>query len=372
MHHPGILNSSRELEYIKAQVKAGRQPWRQAFDALKSSRYSSLDYGAHPFEEVSCGSYNKPNIGCNEMVEDGMAAYSQSLLWYLTDDHRYADNAIAILTAWSSKYQRNTKSNSRLVVSWAVPWYVNAAELLRSGKSGWSEAGIQSFTRMLTDKLLPYTLDDTMPGNNWVQSAIEAHMAIAIFTDDRPLFDRAVSRWRFRVKTYIYQTSDGPLPISSPGKTPAETVAIWRSASPGTVYVDGLGMETCRDLGHLMLGFKSMMYAAESAWQQGVDVFAPEQKRIADFLELHSRWILGEAAVPASIAGGRLLINPREPLPPTGGPGQALEIAYNHISTRLKRPLPATLRMRDKSRPSSAGRWVAKWETLTHGDLPFF
>ena len=137
--HPGILNSRQELEFIKAMVRSDRQPWKQAFEALKASRYSSLAYEPHAFQEVCCGPYNKPNVGCNEMVEDGVAAYSQSLMWYLTDDQRYADSAIAIIHAWASTYQRNTQSNSRLVVSWAVPWYVNAAEILRY-RLPWADA----------------------------------------------------------------------------------------------------------------------------------------------------------------------------------------------------------------------------------------
>jgi hypothetical protein len=130
-------------------------------------------------------------------------------------------------------------------------------------------------------------------------------------------------------------------------------------------------METCRDLGHLMLGFKSLMYAGEYSWQQGVDVFAPEQKRITDFLELHARWITGAQKVPSNIAGGKLMLNPRRAMIPNDGKGYALEIAYNHLSKRLGNSLPATGSMLNKSRPASASLWVSKWETLTHGDLPF-
>ena len=372
MLHPGILNSKPELEFLKNMVRSNQPPWKQAFEVLKSSKYSSLTYTPHPFKDVCCGSYNKPNIGCNEMVEDGMAAYSLSLMWYLTDDRRYANKAIEIINAWAFTYQTNSQSNSRLVVSWAVPWYVNAAEILRYTPSGWKLAEIQDFSNLLTEKLLPYTTDDTMPGNDWVLSSIEAHMAIAIFTDNRLLFDRAVERWRFRVKTYIYETSDGPVPIASPGKTRQQMTGIWRNTSPGTVYVNGLGMETCRDLGHLMLGFRSLMYSGEYAWHQGVDVFAPEQKRIRDFLELHAGWIIGAQTVPKNISGGKLLLKPGSPMVPGETKSYDLEIAYNHIGKRLGNSLPATSRMLAQSRPESAHLWVTKWECLTHADLPLF
>ena len=371
MLHPGVLNSKPELEFVKDMVRSNQPPWKQAFEQLKSSKYSSLAYTPHPFKDVCCGSYNRPNIGCNEMVEDGMAAYSQSLMWYLTDDPRYKNKAIEIINDWTFTYQTNTQSNSRLVVSWAVPWYVNAAEILRYTPSGWKPDEVLDFSNLLTEKLLPYTTDDTMPGNNWVMSSIEAHMAIAIFTDNRPLFKSAVERWRFRVKTYIYETSDGPVPIASPGKTPHQMTGIWRNVSPGTVYVNGLGMETCRDLGHLMLGFRSLMYGGEYAWHQGVDVFTPEQKRIHDFLELHAGWITGAQPVPKNISGGRLLLKPGSPMVSGETKGYDLEIAYNHIGKRLGNRLPATRLMLTQSRPESAHLWVSKWESLTHAELPF-
>lgn len=370
--HPGILSSGKELEFIKAKIQARQNPWYQAFEALAASPYSSLDYKAHPFRTVACGSYNNPNIGCDEMVDDGMAAYSLSLMGYFTGDPLYQKNAVGILNAWTGIYRSNTDSNARLVVSWAVPWYVNAAEILRHTGADWRTEEIQVFTAMLTERMLPYTLDESMPGNNWIQSAIEAHMAIAIFTDDRALFEKAVSRWRFRVKTYIYQASDGPAPIGPPGKTPDQVARIWRQTSAGTDYVDGLAMETCRDLGHLFLGFKSMMYAAKYAWQQGEDLFAPEQKRIADFLELHGRWMTGASEVPAGICGGKLWLSPDRALGRNGGGGQALEIAYNHIGIRLGNAVPATASMLDRYRPAKAAHWVSKWETLTEADVPVF
>lgn len=370
-NHPGILNSGQDLQFLKNKVLANQQPWKQAFDALKASKYSSLAATPRPFQTVICGSYNNPKIGCDEMVEDGVSAYSLALLWQLTGDRRYAEKAIDFLKAWTAKYEKNTESNARLVVSWAVPWFVNAAEILRYTSSGWGAGDIREFSLLLTEKLLPYTLDETMPGNNWIQSAIEAHMAIAIFTDNPALFDAAVTRWRFRVRTYIYQTSDGQEPVPSPGKTPGQMTDIWKGGSSGTAYVDGMGMETCRDLGHLMLGFKSMQYAAQSAWHQGVDVFGPEAKRIADFLELHARWMNGANQVPSEICGGTLLVNPQTELASQGGGGAALEIAYNQIHSRLGKNLPATWIMLQKHRPASAGLWVSKWETLTHGDLPF-
>ena len=371
--HPGILNNKTELDAIKAHVKRGEQPWKSAFESLQHDNHASLSYVAEPFADVQCGSYNKPNVGCNQQVDDAMAVYCHALLWYLTNDKRHADKAIETLHAWSSTYQKNTNSNARLVVSWATPWFVNGAELLRHTNAGWKKSDQALFNEMLA-KFLPYVLDDSMPGNNWIQSAIEAHMAIAVFNDDRPLFNKAVDRWNQRVKTYLYQRSDGPKPVNTPGKSDEQMTSIWRMKAKSTDYIDGMGMETCRDLGHLNLGFSSMMYAAETAWHQQVDLFAGEKKRLSDFMELHGSWMTGAVAVPPTICDGTVrarLADTTGVQPPTGGGRAVWEIAYNHLHDRLGVPLPYTRQMLEQGRPASISRWVAKGETLTHAQRIF-
>jgi hypothetical protein len=376
--HPGILNNASELDYIKQKATSGVQPWKKAYDALKSSKYSSLTYKVTPLATMDCWSYNKDKNGnyvpqCKTFVEDAMAAYSTALMWYITEDTRYATKSKEILNAWAATYQSNTGSNARLNVSWAAPWFVNAAEILKhgnaNGSANWSQTDINKFNSMLV-KFLPYVKDETMPGNNWVQSAIEAHIAIAIFTDNRTEFNNAVARWKTRVKTYIYQKTDGATPLEYPSGNVNINSSRWNGTK---VFVDGLCMETCRDLGHMKLGVNSMMYAAQSAFEQGVDLFSLEQKRLSDFFELHGSWMTGAKAVPSNINGGLVIVSPNTPgiKPPNGGGGAAFEIAYNHLNGRLNKNLPYTLQMINANRPASAGQWVFKWETLTHGNLPF-
>ncbi len=371
--HPGLLVSRSQIDFIKDKIKLGEEPWKTAFANLKSSKYSSLTYAYKPFTNVECGSYNNPNVGCNNHVEDGSAVYCYSLLFIFTNEEKYAIKAVEIINAWSAVYEKNTNSNANLVVSWATPWFVNGAELLKSYYPGWKKEDETQFIKML-DKFLPYILNEFSAGNNWIQSAIEAHFAIAVFKDDKILFDKAVERWKTRVKTYIYQTTDGPKPINTLNKTDAQMEAIWRSTSTGTIYVNGLCQETCRDLGHLGLGFNSMMYAAEIAYQQNVDLFSLEKKRITDLMELHAAWMTGTVKVPSTICGGVIKVSEPdvEGIKVGVGGGQTpWDIAYNHFHDRLKFDLPNTEKMLFKSRPKSIARWVSKGETLTHAGRAF-
>ena len=354
--HPGVLNSQAELDFVRAKIAANQQPWKQAFDNLAGSPYASLTYTASPYVTVACGSYNNPNIGCTEMVDDGMAAYSQALMWAYGRDPRHASIAIAIMNAWSARYQNNTESNSRLVVAWATPWFVNAAEIIRYTNAGWSSADIARFEGML-GKFLPYVKNDDKPYNNWIHSRVEAQLAIAVFTNNRTEFNEGTTRWTKYVRNSIYQQTDAVRPS-------------WASSG-----LNGMTDETCRDLGHLKLGINSMMYAGQIAWEQGVDLFGPEKKRLTDFFELHGGWMTGSKAVPSSVCGGQVMAGANDATgiqPPNGGGGAAFEIAYNHLHSRLNySALPYTLQLINRHRPATAGHWVFKWETLTHGSLPF-
>ncbi len=370
--HPGILSTAEELAAVAAHIAQGDSPWKEAFEDLESSTYAAIDYEPTPYAVVECGSYNMPNIGCTEQVEDGMAVYTHALLWYLTREQSHADKAIEIIDAWSSTYQENTDSNARLVVAWAVPWFANGAELLRYSNAGWSESSIEQFAGML-NTMLPYVavVDGRAerPENNWMQSRIEAHLAIAVFLDDPPMLETALARWSFWLPYYIYQQTDGATPLQLPDRTLTQTLNIWSSSS----YVDGLAMETCRDLGHLGLGFGSMIYAAETAWHQGIDLFAPNQKRLSDFMELHGAWMTGASAVPADICAGVIKAAQGDAQgisPPNGGGRKVWEVAYHELHDRLGLSLPFTREMIDSGRPAGAAHWVQKWETLTHAAEP--
>src|SRR6476646_7848666 len=88
--HPGILNSEAQLSFIKQKLKAGEEPWKSAFEKLKNTPYASADYKPKPYEVVNCGFYNKPNIGCDQQAEDGMAVYCNALMYCFTSDEKYA------------------------------------------------------------------------------------------------------------------------------------------------------------------------------------------------------------------------------------------------------------------------------------------
>ncbi|MEQ1787740.1 MAG: fibronectin type III domain-containing protein, partial [Acidimicrobiales bacterium] len=125
--HPGVLVSKADLDFVRAQVAAGREPWKSALNNTLASyssestarrptryRYSSLSYPPAPVAVVQAGGNEgylaaHPELGGNvggvEHLDDAQAAYTHALLWYYTGNPAYATKAKEILNAWSLTLQ---------------------------------------------------------------------------------------------------------------------------------------------------------------------------------------------------------------------------------------------------------------------------
>ena len=61
--HPGMLHTTSDLEFMKAKILAGEEPWKEAWNQLKDSEIASLRYKPTPFKVVDNGPYNQPDNG---------------------------------------------------------------------------------------------------------------------------------------------------------------------------------------------------------------------------------------------------------------------------------------------------------------------
>jgi hypothetical protein len=348
--HPGVVVSRGQLDFLKAKIAAGEQPWTGIADALKRQSYASPTYKAKPVPNVICGPYSNPSVGCADEWRDGMAAYAQAMLWYVTGDESYAKNAIAIMNAWSSTLEGHSNSNGPLQQGWAGAMWPRGAEIIRHTYGGWSAADIARFETMLKTQYLPGVINGSGANGNWELTMIDAAIAIGVFLDDKAAFDKAVTMWRQRVPAYFYMSSDGPRPVPAPrGST------NWNGA---TVFMDGISQETCRDLTHTQYGIASAMYVAETALIQGVDLYAEQAKRLATTVEFHAGFLDG-VPPPAWLCGGSLAGVTARP---------TWEIAYNHFANRLGMPLPHTRNLVMRIRPTGGDHHMS-WESMSHAQV---
>jgi hypothetical protein len=357
--HPGVLVTRAQLDNVKAKVAAGTQPWASAYSAMRASTFASLSYTPHPRAVVECGPSSNPNLGCSDERNDAVAAYTHALHWYITGDTRYAAKAVSIMDAWSAVIRDHTNHNARLQTGWAGASWTRAAELIRYTSTAWPTDRINRFATMLRNVYLPEIADGSPNTNgNWELIMTDAMIGIGVFLNDTTVFNRAITLWRGRVPAYIYLASDGPLPKSPPGSnkdTAAELIDYWQGQSR---FVDGLAQETCRDFGHTGWGLDAATHIAETAWIQGVDLYAEMRTRMLKTLEFHANYDLG-ASVPSWLCGGSL----------NTGLGPTLEVAHNHYRNRTNTQLPKTLQLIQSRRPMGVSHFIA-WETLTHAINP--
>lgn len=364
--HPGVVNGSTSLLLARGAALAGREPWASALTGLRASRFADPAWTPRPVAVVACGANSIPDQGCSAETDDAQAAYTQALLWYFTGDREHARAATRILDAWSSvlvrhEFDTGTWVNGRLQSAWAALTFARAAELLRYSESGWSATGVRRFEDLLRDVFAPEVREGwTGGGANGQIAMASATMAIGVFVQDWGLFDDGVSAWRDQVRAAIYLTSDGPLPLAPAGTVIADDgrasrlIEYWHGVP---AFPEGLEQETCRDVGHMALGFAAAFQGAETAALQGVDLYGLEQRRLVAGMEFNTRFLVdpGASGWPC-----------REPLT-WGGDFWRLTWAPAHRHyTASGVDLPWTAELLRRSRPGGTALFV-NWETLTHG-----
>jgi hypothetical protein len=352
--HPGVLVNRSQLELIKQRVRDGVAPQKTAFEALLKNPLADLKYTPSPRAMVECGPYSKPDIGCKDERRDATAAYSQALAWYITGDEKYARNAIRIMNAWATTLTGgHTNQNADAQAAWAGSVWPRAAEIIRHTCDFWAKEDVERFRKMLITQYVPSLLNGSGENGNKELAMSEALINIGVFNDDRITFAHGVKMWRGRVPAYIYLKSDGPAPVAPPNGLPSS--APWTNKGKATALADGLLQETMRDPHHANMGFSSIVNAAETARQQGIDLYAEHGARIMAAMEFQAEF-LAPNKKPA-------LPNVEFSLQPTW------EIAFNHFHHRLGRELPNMARVIPTNRPTGADLNHMVWETLTHGDI---
>jgi hypothetical protein len=358
--HPGIVVSPDQLAATRAAYQAGNSVIVDQVNKAKDSDYGSLSYTAQG--PVSgginqCGSNSNPNKGCQSADNDSNAAYVQALLWYMTGNQTYANNAIAILNTYASRFKGYAGtnglscpsgtdcSNGPLQSGWDAEKWPRAAEIIRYGTtssgagSGWSAASITAFSNMLKNVYQPVIQNGSTVNGNWDMSMIDGTLQIAVFTENSTLLAAARTLWKGRVPDLYYlQSVDGSTHAASPRGNPS-----WFGQSLFNATTNNVAQETCRDLRHTEDSISSTILAAETDWIQGGELYTDTTVSAEDR-------IVGSMNVMAGLESRRnggadsLITAPSDYCTGSGasdenqiviGPGATYAIGYNAYHNRL-------------------------------------
>lgn len=342
--HPGISHSEAEIDFVKAKMKTGEQPWKEAWGDLQASEYASLKWKPRPRANVERGASNRPDIGSTEFTKDGTAAYTHALHWALSGDEAHARKAVEIINAWSSTLETVKNHDARLLLGMDGIKYCNAAELLKHTWDGWPEADQKQFCSMLRTVWYPVIKDFYPSANgNWDASMIQTMMAMGVFLDDQAMFDRAVN---------YFLKGEG-------------------NGAVGKYFNDfGECQETGRDQAHTQMGLEYLANSCETAWKQGVDLYGAEENRLLKGFEYTAKYNLGfdmpyepYRSFESRYYYRTISRNSRGRLRPM------YEKVYNHYHNRKGLDAPFTKQAVLKLRPDSGGRSSIPWGTLMFAEL---
>jgi len=341
--HPGALDGKAELDYVKAQLAAGVEPWARQMANMKSVEMLTVA----PAPQTTLDA----NTSAAEAARnDARRAYGNALAWYLLDDEIYAKQAVAYLNAWSGLQAITAKDEqNRLLGGWLGSLFGPAADIML-GYSGWAASDIEKLRSMFKLAFYPVLNSASTWNGNVDLHQISAMMAIGVFNEDVGEFNLGLSRLDQRIPRYFYLTTD-----TQP------SAGFWSNPAQ---WVNGLTQETCRDNNHhAQFGLSGAIGAMETAWHQGVDVYSRYQERMVAALEL-----TGLQCSSGSMQGTCT--------DDVASPDvyDTWEIGYNHYHARQGGDLPNTWAMiSTKVRPatSNPGAWSIFYETLTHADIKY-
>ncbi|KIY66141.1 chondroitin AC/alginate lyase [Cylindrobasidium torrendii FP15055 ss-10] len=358
--HPGVMIDKDQLNFIKGKVSAGAEPWSSAYSAMLGHELASPTRTPKPTRTVECGPTSTPNKGCTEERQDALAAYANSLAYYISNDATYAKKAISFMNAWANTIETHTNSNAKLQTGWAAASWARAGEIIRHTYSGWSSADVSKFETMLRNVYLPVLIGGSNSNGNWELVMMEAAIGISVFLEDGSSYDAAMKKFLGRVPAYIYLLKDGDYPKGAPGDghdTKAEIVSYWQNQP--TFQANGIAQETCRDFVHTGYGISSISHVAETARIQGNDLYSGDVgERLRYALGFHSQYELGTSK-PSWLCPNKNL---------NLGLGPITEVGYNALHNRLGFAMTNTETLTKKGRPAGSNYLFVGWETLTHGD----
>ena len=240
--HPGVWHTEAELERVRENVAAGKQPWLEAWNALKSAD-ANTNYQPRVAKDVT-DAYSIQN--------DGHAAYVLAIKWVASGDITYARASERIIDAWTSTVESAAPTTMRNGIG--ANQMANAAEILAYGFNGAAGWPTQNVIRAKTwFKQVVYPRIKNGASANWGTSCMAGIMSMSVFCDDREMFAAAVDVYKYGFVV------NGSLKDGCCGVTQ---------------YIDATGenAESGRDQPHSQGGIAHLLETALVAWNQGVNL----------------------------------------------------------------------------------------------------
>ena len=314
--HPGGLHTQADFDRVKAQLAAGNAKVTQAYAKLKAAAYAQPTVQTSPVETIVRGGGSGENY--MNAARGAAMAYQNALRWKIEDNKSCANAAVRVLMAWANKTRAiGGDSNYALAAGLYGYQFAQAAELMRDYE-GWSRENFETFRQWMLTVWYPTSLGFLRgrngswengskwwqaPGHYWSNWGLCNAICVAsigILCDDVFIYNQGMSFFKYdQVGNFTdpptqhevtgHGDADGGLCIHNDGLTEfmGNLVVTDVESELETGAYGRLGQlnESGRDAGHSSMSLGLAVDLAKIGWNQGDDLFAYMDHRLASGIE---------------------------------------------------------------------------------------
>lgn len=301
--HPGGLHTQADFDRVKQQLADGNVIVTAAYQKLTSAAYAQSSIQTYPVETIVRGGSGENYINA---ARGATMAYQNALRWKIGGTKANANAAIRILMAWANTTKDiSGTSDQCLAVGLYGYQFAQAAELMRDYE-GWSREEFQQFQRWMLTVWYPKAINFLRgrngtwensgkwwqaPGHywsNWGLCNVLCVISIGILCDDVFIYNQGMSYFKYdQVGTFRDPRTE--IPIKNDGLTEflGNLVVTTQDSELETAAYGQLGQmnESGRDTGHSSMALGLAVDIAKVGWNQGDDLFAYMNHRLAAGIE---------------------------------------------------------------------------------------
>ena len=316
--HPGGIVSQADIERAKQLLAAGDTRIKQAWNILCANEYSNANIATWPTETVIRGGSSGQNyMNC---ARGAAMAFQNALRWKIGGTRANADAAVRILMQWARQCKGlGGDTNISLAAGIYGHEFANAAELMRD-YDGWSRQDFEEFRQWIIRVFYNPSIDflrrrhDTWlnarnaslgerPGHywsNWGLCNALCVMSIGILCDDVHMYNQGVSFYKYdHVGTYKDRTNYSVILNDGCDEFIGNLVPVVHTDNRGPLGFLGQMQESGRDQGHALMALGLALDICQVGFNQGDDLFAFMDDRIAAGTEFVAAMNFGGVDVAA-------------------------------------------------------------------------
>lgn len=302
--HPGGLHTQADFDRIKQQLADGDAKVTAAYNVLQSAAYAQPSAGTSPVETIVRGGGSGENY--INAARGAAIAYQNALRWKIEGNKSCAKHAVDVLMLWCNTTKVITgNSDAKLAFGLYGYEFAQAAELMRDYE-GWSREDFAKFQKWMLDIWYPGCIGFMRgrngtwensgkwwqaPGHywsNWGLCNAMALISIGVLCDDVFIYNQGMSFIKYD-QCGTFKDPRTAVPILNDGLTEfwgnlIVTTTPWDKET-GAYGKVGQMNESGRDTGHAAMALGLAIDIAHQGWNQGEDLFAYMDHRLAAGIE---------------------------------------------------------------------------------------